>query len=102
MAGMPDAPPAAPRDDAWIDDVCSYDRFSHALDQMRMDCGVGSDGFSAYLLRKAPEAERKAYWRALQGCVRERRFPGAWKEVLALLVMKPGEDPRELGRRRDI
>jgi hypothetical protein len=34
--------------------------------------------------------------------VQERRFPSHWKDVLALLVMKPGEDPRELNRRRDI
>mgnify|MGYP004282538315 CR=1 FL=1 len=34
--------------------------------------------------------------------MRERRFPGAWKDVLALLVMKPGEDPVDLSRRRDL
>ena len=34
--------------------------------------------------------------------IRARAFPEEWREKVAMLFMKPGEDPCELGRRRDI
>ena len=47
-------------------------------------------------VRKAPREERRAYWKDLKECIQSKQFPSEWKDVLALLVMKPGEDPREL------
>ncbi len=40
--------------------------------------GVGVDGFNAYLLQRAPEVVRRAYWEALKECMRERRWPEEW------------------------
>ena len=102
LAGMSPQPTAAPEDANWVDEICTFERFEAATQPIAIDTGVGSDGFSAYLLRKAPREERRAYWKDLKECIRAKQFPSEWKDVLALLVMKPGEDPRELGRRRDI
>ena len=88
--------------DDWVDAECTLDRFEHAISRIRIDTGVGADGFSAYLLRKAPLDVRVLYWKALQGCIRTRRFPPEYKEWHVLLAMKAGEDARDLARRRDL
>ena len=88
--------------DGWVEEVCTWERFRAGLARTQARKGVGCDGWNAYLLRKAPEAVQMRYWRALQLAVRERRFPGEWREKVAMLFMKPGEDPSDLEGRRDI
>ena len=73
-----------------------------ACEGQRVRRGWGCDGWNAYLLRLAPVEVQRRYWRALQRAIRERKFPRQWSEKVAMLFMKPGEDPSELGRRRDI
>ena len=63
---------------------------------------MGCDGWNAYLLKKAPESVQRRYWQALKDALRTHDLPEEWKEKVAMLFMKPGEDPCELGRRRDI
>lgn len=102
--------PDAPADDvhdggsgaAWVDALCTYARFEAALKRIKIDTGVGVDRFNAYALRKAPESVRRGYWRDLTRCIAQGRFPADFTKWNCQLAMKPGEDPRELGRRRDL
>ena len=64
--------------------------------------GVGVDGFNAYLIKKAPTAVQRGYWEDLKEAIRTRTFPEEWRERVAMLAMKPGEDPVDLERRRDL
>lgn len=54
------------------------------------------------LVRLMPEPMKRQYHRILQGIVRERQYPKEWNEWIAVLAMKPGEDSKKLGRRRDL
>jgi len=45
---------------------------------------------------------QREYWRDLQQCIRTQSFPAPWKERVAMLAMKPGEDPADIDRRRDL
>jgi len=38
----------------------------------------------------------------MQEIVRSKRYPAEWNEWIAMLAMKPGEDPKEFSRRRDL
>ena len=87
---------------AWVDEVCTFKTFQAALNKIKISTGVGIDGWSAYLLRKAPAEVQQGYWRDLTLCIARQRFPAEYTEWIALLAMKPGEDPRELSRRRDL
>ena len=82
----------------WVDEVCTWTRFERGLQKTTTQKGVGVDGFNAYLLRKAPEDMRCAYWEALKECIREKKWPEEWGERMAMLEMKPGEDPIDLSR----
>ena len=42
------------------------------------------------------------YYETLLDALTAHDFPPEWKLWECVLLMKPGEDPRELGRRRDI
>ena len=53
-------------------------------------------------MRMAPETVQRAYWEALCDMIQTCTFPTQWKEWIAMLAMKPGEDPAQLGRRRDL
>ena len=75
-------------------EVCTWERFEEGLARTDARKGVGCDGWNAYLLRKAPEGVRRLYWRALQEAAQQRKFPEEWKRKVAMLFMKPGEDPR--------
>ena len=101
LGGEPARPPAAKRGD-WVDDVCTWERFQEGLERTEARKVVGCDGWNAYLLKRAPEELQRAYWRAMQAAARRRLFPEEWGKKVAMLFMKPGEDPSELGRRRDI
>ena len=90
------------RDENWVDKTCTWERFQKGLERTEARKGVGCDGWNAYLMRKAPTAIQKRYFTAIKEAIRQQKFPAAWRERIAMLFMKPGEDPCELGRRRDI
>jgi len=54
------------------------------------------------LVRILPKKARRRYWRILKGMVERNTYPQEWNEWIAMLAMKPGEDPTDLGRRRDL
>ena len=86
----------------WVDEVCTWERFQMGLQRTEAVKGVGCDGWNAYLLRRAPERVQREYYRTLKEVLRTRDFPEEWNNKVAMLMMKPGEDPCELERRRDI
>ena len=53
-------------------------------------------------MRIAPVEIQKVYWRQLQAIVREEDYPIEWNQWTAMLAVKPGEDPKDLSRRRDL
>lgn len=83
-------------------DVCSLERFVWAVGKVKMGTGVGIDGFPAYLLQQAPQEVLEEYHADICAMLESGDTPPHWKEWTALLAMKKGEDPRELGRRRDL
>ena len=90
------------RERDWVDDVCTWERFKEGLKRTAAVKGVGCDGFNMHMMAKAPEQIQRAYHRALQEVVRQRRFPEEWSTKVAMMAMKPGEDPVDLSRRRDL
>ena len=95
-------PAEQPWDEKWIEQVLSFERFEWALSKVGPKVGVGIDGFPAYALRRMPEEIRKAYHADLCAMIRGKRWPAQWGEWVSVLAMKPGEDPRDLSRRRDL
>ena len=89
-------------DPGWIESQVSFVAFEEALRLTSDKVGVGVDGFAAYILRKMPEKVRRDYYDGLVDMLRRREYPEEWSQWVALLAMKPGEDARELGRRRDL
>ena len=79
-----------------------WESFCRAVDKADKAKAVGPDGFNAYLLRMAPLNMQKMYWRAICEMVRTSTYPPEYKEWTAMLAMKPGEDARDLTRRRDL
>ena len=90
-------PPATTSTTDWPVDVCTPSRFAWALKKTGFDVGVGADGFPGYLVRKAPSSVQSAYLYLLHDILRQISFTPAWQEWYAILSMKPGENPRELG-----
>jgi hypothetical protein len=86
----------------WVDEVCTWTRFREGLARTSDTKGVGVDGFNAHLLRKAPEEVQRGYWKDLKHVIRGKHFPDEWRERVAMMAMKPGEDPVDLSRRRDL
>jgi hypothetical protein len=86
----------------WATEVCTWERFERAIGRAGADVGVGSDGYSGYLTRKASLASRRLYFDIMRDVLEGHDFPQEWKLWECVLLMKPGEDPREFGRRRDI
>eukprot|EP00965_Chrysotila_dentata_P091755 3029556-Pleurochrysis_carterae.AAC.1 len=60
------------------------------------------DGFDCYLVKNATEEVQDIYHEVIKDILLEEDYPTEWNEWIAVLIMKPGEDPFELGRRRDI
>ena len=96
---FPEQEPAKPD---WADDVCTWERFESAVGRVGADVGVGSDGYCGYLMRKAPMHVRCLYFDALRKVLTSHDFSEEWKLWECVLLMKPGEDPRGFGRRRDV
>ena len=82
--------------------VCSWEACERSIAKFKPRKGLGADGFDGYLVRLMPEPMKRQYHRILQGIVRERQYPKEWNEWIAVLAMKPGEDSKKLGRRRDL
>ena len=86
----------------WVEEVCKWERFTEGLQRTTATKGVGCDAWNAYMLRKAPERVQRGYYENLKSMIRAKEFPEEWRERIAMLEMKPGEDPLNLGRRRDL
>ena len=91
-----------PREHGGIERACARGRFDIACGKAEKTTAVGDDGFSAYLLRRAPETVKARYHASLTTLMRSRKFPVEYSRWNAMLAMKKGEDPKELGRRRDL
>ena len=102
MARLRPFPAVPERDGNWVDTHMGYVAFEEALGKTTARVGVGVDGFPAYILRKMPEKVRRDYHADIQEMLRKGEYPEEWSSWVALLAMKPGEDARELGRRRDL
>ena len=63
---------------------------------------MGADGQDLYLMRLAPTHVQLEFVKLIREMVINRQYPTQWAEWIALLAMKPGEDPYDLQRRRDI
>ena len=63
---------------------------------------VGVDGWSKVLGGKASDYVLGLHYDWIRECMREATFSESYSEWIALLLMKPGEDPSKVGRRRDI
>ena len=73
-----------------------------ALSRFAADKGVSVDEFSLNHLRLMPAEVRRVYYEGLRRCVKERTYPGEWRQVLFVLLKKPGRDPRFVDGRREI
>jgi hypothetical protein len=84
-------------------DLCTWDACKAAIRKgFKRGKGMGTDGFDGYLVRLLPQPMQKRYWTILREIVRRKAYPKEWNEWIAILAMKPGEDPKTLERRRDL
>ena len=77
---MPNATDKAPPQTAekrGLEAACTWESFQSALRRCAARKGVGSDGFNAHLLKRAPALIQRRYWIARVGCVRSKQFPKA-------------------------
>ena len=88
--------------DKWIEERVTMERFEVSLSKAKAEKGTGVDGWNDYLLKKASRGVKVKYYEVLKDVMVTKKFPEEWKEWTATFAMKPGEDPRELGRRRDL
>ena len=72
------------------------------ISKAKAEKGTGVDGWNDYLLKKASRGVKVKYYEVLKEMMVTKEFPEEWKEWTATFAMKPGEDPRELGRRRNL
>eukprot|EP00965_Chrysotila_dentata_P076726 2533141-Pleurochrysis_carterae.AAC.1 len=73
-----------------------------ALRRFQQHKGLGSDGFDKFLIRNAPQEWHDIYHETIKDVLVQEDYRVEWNEWIAVLMMKPGEDPFELGRRRAI
>eukprot|EP00965_Chrysotila_dentata_P061472 2035901-Pleurochrysis_carterae.AAC.1 len=85
-----------------VDRICTKEKGRSALRRFQQHKGLGIDGFDGYLVRNAPEQLQDLYHEVIRNILIQEDYPTEWNEWIAVLMMKPGEDPSELGRRRDI
>ena len=83
-------------------DICTWEACKKAINGAKPGKGLGPDGFDGYLLRQGPEELQKLYHGILINIVETEQYPAEWNDWIAMLAMKPGEDPKEMGRRRDL
>jgi len=87
--------------------MMTFDKFYKVLKGMRGSQGVGTDGFSLSILQQCPVSVIRVWWEAVVEMCFGREdgvveVSAQWKKWVAVLLMKPGEDPMNFGRRRDI
>eukprot|EP00965_Chrysotila_dentata_P129715 4288442-Pleurochrysis_carterae.AAC.1 len=82
--------------------ICPREKGDRALEKFRQHKGLGTDGFDGYLIRNATQEIQDIYHETIKGILTEEDYPIKWNEWMAGLRTKPGEDPFELGRRRDV
>eukprot|EP00965_Chrysotila_dentata_P070624 2335072-Pleurochrysis_carterae.AAC.1 len=85
-----------------INRICTTQKGKLALSRFQQNKGLGTDGFDGFLIRNAPLEWQDIYHETITDILVQEDYPAEWNEWLAVLMMKPGEDPFELGRRRDI
>eukprot|EP00965_Chrysotila_dentata_P115642 3821710-Pleurochrysis_carterae.AAC.6 len=86
-----------------IDRICTKENGRRAMGKFQQHKGLGSDGFDGYLIKNAPDEVQELFHRIIKDILITEDYPTEWNEWIAVLMMKPGEDPFELlGRRRDI
>eukprot|EP00965_Chrysotila_dentata_P179410 5924986-Pleurochrysis_carterae.AAC.1 len=85
-----------------INRICTKEKGKMALREFQQHKGLGSDGFYGFLIRNAPQQLQNTYYEVIRDILVQEDYPTEWNEWIAVLMMKPGEDPFELGRRRDI
>ena len=83
-------------------DVFSWEECEKAINKIKKGKGLGTDGFDGYLLREGPDELRRMFHTIIKGIITSQEYPPEWNQWIAMLAMKPGEDPKELGRRRDL
>eukprot|EP00965_Chrysotila_dentata_P185905 6137636-Pleurochrysis_carterae.AAC.1 len=85
-----------------INKICAKENGKRAMGKFQQHKGLGSDGFDGYLIKNAPQEIQEIYHQVITDILAMEDYPSEWNEWIAVLMMKPGEDPFELGRRRDI
>ena len=85
-----------------MEEYITWENFEKAVGKAVARKAVGADGFSIYALKQAPWRVRRAVWQEVKEVVKSRRVPRAWKDWVAMLAMKPGEEADDLSRRRDL
>ena len=80
----------------------TWEAFEKAVGRAVAGKAVGTDGFSTYALKHAPRSVRVACWEEVREAVEKGEVPRAWKDWVAMLAMKPGEEADDLSRRRDL
>eukprot|EP00965_Chrysotila_dentata_P113004 3733781-Pleurochrysis_carterae.AAC.1 len=64
-----------------------------ALWKFQQHKGLGSDGFDGFLIRSAPQELKSTYHEVIKDILVQEDYPTEWNEWIAVLMMKPGEDP---------
>ena len=85
-----------------LEAAVGWESFVAALAKADKSKAVGADGFNMYLLRMAPAEVQELYWHLLREMVSTSTYPAEYRQWTAMLAMKPGEDARDLTRRRDL
>ena len=84
----------------WVEQM-TEEGVDEALSQMRKDMATPGN-FSAFLLRKASAATRRAYLTGVRAALRAKQCPVRWQTLKISLAEKAKKDKRLLKARRDI
>ena len=87
-------------EEAW--QACSFSRFREQLMKRGKNKGVGVDGWSVRLAQEQSELCMWWHYQWVREAMERVEIPQSYSEWVAILLNKPGEDPRKLGRKRDI
>ena len=79
MGALRPFPAQADASTQWTEEVCTWERFERAVARAGADVGVGADGYSGYLTRKASLAARCLYFDLIRDVLRTHDFPDEWK-----------------------
>eukprot|EP00965_Chrysotila_dentata_P247191 6207606-Pleurochrysis_carterae.AAC.1 len=85
-----------------IERISTKESSKTALGIFQQHKGLGTDEFDGYLIRNATQELQGMYHEVIKDIVVREDYPTECNEWIAVLMMKAGEDPFVLGRRRDI